>query len=146
MKEIYTEIKINAPSQVVWNILTDFNKFPDWNPFIQKISGNLSVGSQLEIFIKPPQSSGMNFKPTVLRCIDKKEIKWLGNLWIPNLFDGEHNLVIKEIDQNNVLFIQKELFNGILVPFFSNMLKNTKSGFEMMNVALKKRAEEIKNI
>ncbi len=53
----------------------------------------------------------------------ENEIKWLGKLWIPRLFDGEHSLIIKKIDEDNVLFIQKERFNGLLVPLFSNMLK-----------------------
>ena len=41
------------------------------------------------------------------------------------------------------LLVQKEMFKGILVPIvWSSMAKNTKEGFELMNSALKKRAEE----
>jgi len=54
MKEIYTKIEINAPASVVWSILNDFDKFPTWNPFMKKISGNLHEGSDLEAFIQPP--------------------------------------------------------------------------------------------
>ena len=38
-KEIVTEVEINAPPSRVWQILTDFEKYPTGNPFIKKISG-----------------------------------------------------------------------------------------------------------
>ncbi|MEL7671046.1 SRPBCC domain-containing protein [Methanobacterium sp.] len=141
MKEIYTEIEINAPASVVWSILTDFDDFSRWNPFIRKISGKLQEGAQIEVFIIPPNSNGMKFRPKILTYDPEKELRWLGNFWIPKLFDGEHSLVINEISENKVLFIQKERFSGLFVPFFSGTLKNTESGFEMMNHALKEEAE-----
>jgi len=141
MKEIYTEIEINASAGIVWDILTDFDNFPNWNPFIKKISGILQEGERIEVFIKPPNSNGMDFKPKILTCIPKKELRWLGNLWIPKLFDGEHILIIEKIRGNKVLFVQKERFSGLFVPFFSSSLMDTKDGFEMMNQALKRKVE-----
>ena len=143
MKEVYSEIQINASASVVWDILTDFEKFGEWNPFIKEISGTLKEGSELRIFIEPPNSKGMEFKPTLKKVETEKKIQWLGKVWIPKLFDGEHSWTINQIDDNTVLFIQKERFTGIFIPFFSKLLKNTKSGFEMMNQNLKQRAEEM---
>ncbi len=143
MKEVYSEIRINASSSVVWSILTDFDKFGEWNPFIKEISGTLKEGSKLRVFIEPPNSKGMEFKPTLKTVEFEKKVKWLGKVLIPKLFDGEHSWIINQIDDNNVLFIQKERFTGIFVPFFSELLKNTKSGFEMMNQNLKQRSEKI---
>ena len=34
-KEIKTEILIKASPQIVWSILTDFENYPHWNPFIK---------------------------------------------------------------------------------------------------------------
>ena len=143
MKEVYSEIQINASASVVWDILTDFEKFGEWNPFIKEISGTLKEGSELRIFIEPPNSKGMEFKPTLKKVETEKKIQWLGKVWIPKLFDGDHSWTINQIDDNIVLFIQKERFTGIFIPFFSKLLKNTKSGFEMMNQNLKQRAEEM---
>ena len=142
MKEIYTEIRINASPSIVWNIITDFGNYRKWNPFIMEISGIPKVGSEIYVFIKPPNSDGMKFKPKILKFDPENEIKWLGKLWIPKLFDGEHSLIIKKINEDNVLFIQKERFQGLLVPLFSNMLNDTKSGFQMMNQKLKQKAEK----
>jgi hypothetical protein len=142
MQEIYSEIRINASPSIVWDIITDFDNFGKWNPFIREISGIPKEGSEILVFIKPPNSNGMKFKPRILKYDPENEIKWLGKLWIPRLFDGEHSLIIKKIDEDNVLFIQKERFNGLLVPLFSNMLNNTKFGFQRMNEKLKQEAEK----
>lgn len=37
MKTIDTEIKIYAPADRVWKILTDFYSYSNWNPFIREI-------------------------------------------------------------------------------------------------------------
>ena len=142
MKEIYTEIEINASASVVWDILTFFDNYTQWNPFIKEISGHQRVGSHLDVFIKPANSNGIRFKPKILSYKPEEELIWLGSLWIPKLFDGEHSLIIKKIDEDSVLFIQKEKFTGLLVPLLSSMLNNTKSGFESMNRALKREAED----
>ena len=44
----------------------------------------------------------MKFKPKIMKFDPVNELKWLGKLWIPKLFDGEHSLIIKKIDDDNV--------------------------------------------
>ena len=122
MKEICTKIQINASPSIVWGIVTDFENYGKWNPFIREISGLKREGSTIQVFIKPPNSNGMKFRPKILN-MNQKEIKWLGKLWVPKIFDGEHSLTIKKLDEKKVLFIQKEQFNGLLVPLFTNTVK-----------------------
>ena len=143
MKEIYSEIEINASTEVVWEILMNFKDYPRWNPFMKQISGHATEGSRIKVFLQPPNSRGMTFKPKILECTPKKKLKWIGHLFLPKIFDGEHSITIKYIDDNNVLLIQKERFKGIIVPFLGDLYENTQKGFEMMNLALKKEAESV---
>jgi hypothetical protein len=39
MPSIYTSIRLPAPPQDIWDILTDFEHYPEWNPYFQKVSG-----------------------------------------------------------------------------------------------------------
>jgi uncharacterized protein YndB with AHSA1/START domain len=32
MRELGTEVEIAAPPERIWEILTDFAAYPDWNP------------------------------------------------------------------------------------------------------------------
>ena len=70
-----------------------------------------------------------------------KEIRWVGRVLVPGLFDGEHYFKIEPLEDGKVRFIQGEKFTGVLVPFMSGLIDSAKIGFEEMNVALKERAE-----
>lgn len=141
-KELYTEIEIQASARKVWDILADFEHYPAWNPFIQNISGDMSEGSQLRVTIQPVGGKPMKFWPTVIKMHVHQEFRWLGHLFVPGLFDGEHYSQIEEVSENTVRFVQGEQFRGILVPLlWGSMESGTTEGFKAMNEALKQRAE-----
>ena len=142
MKELHSEIEIDASAERVWGILTDFASYPEWNPYIRKISGEPRVGEHLEVRFEPPGSRGITLKPKVLNAEPNRELRWLGHLLVAGLFDGKHTLAIQPLEEDRVRFIQGETFGGLLVPLFARGLdKGTRRGFEEMNRALKERAE-----
>jgi hypothetical protein len=144
MKELRSEIEIQASAERVWQILTDFANFPKWNPFIRRASGEPGIGARLEVFLQPSGAKGMTFRPEVLTVEPNRELRWLGHLLVPGLFDGEHILTIEPLGVNHVRFIQREIFTGLLVPLFAPRLNTeTLRGFEEMNHALKIRAETV---
>ena len=142
-KEIKTTILIQATPTAVWTVLTHFETYPKWNPFIKSISGDLKVGNKITARIEPPGAKGMTFKPTILALETNKKFTWLGHLWFTGLFDGEHSFELIDNGNGTTTFIQSERFKGILVPLFKKMLDvNTIQGFEAMNRALKEVAEQ----
>jgi uncharacterized protein YndB with AHSA1/START domain len=48
MKEIDKEIEIDASPERVWDVLTDFSSYPQRNPFIREIEGEVKGRSQAE--------------------------------------------------------------------------------------------------
>ncbi len=142
MKELNSEIEIQASAERVWQVLTDFTSFPQWNPFIRRASGIVQAGERLEVTIQASGASGVTFRPTVLIAEPNRELRWLGRLLIPGLLDGEHIFTIEPLGAHQVHFVQREIFRGLLVPFFVRRLDtDTRRGFEEMNQALKVRAE-----
>lgn len=136
-KEIRTSIKINATPDKVWSIFTDFENYPNWNPFISSLTGTVAVGETIKI--KLP---GMTFKPTVLKFEKNKELRWLGKLFFSGVFDGAHSFILEDNGDGTTTFHQNEIFNGFLVGMFSKQLdRDTKPGFESMNQKLKKLVE-----
>lgn len=139
---ITTSIQIPAPAATIWNILMDFEHYPEWNSFIRSISGNAKVGEQLSVNIQPnPEKKPMKFLPKVLACKPNAEFRWKGKLLFNGLFDGEHRFFLKENPDGTTTFTHEERFTGILVPFLKKMLEvDTKNGFIRMNEALLERA------
>ena len=113
MKELHSEIEIYAPAERVWRLITDFPSYPDWNPFIRRITGEPTSGEHLDVRIEPPGGRGMTFKPTVLNAEPNRELRWLGHLLMPGLFDGEHSLTIQPLEEHRVRFVQRERCSGV---------------------------------
>jgi len=90
MREIVTEIRIQASADTVWSILTDFGSYHNWNPFIQQAKGKAIVGQRLENRPKVSKGRGVVFRPVVTKVVPGRELRWYGHLLIPGLSDGEH--------------------------------------------------------
>jgi hypothetical protein len=141
MQVLHSEIEIDAPPERVWRVLTAFDAYPEWNPFIRSIEGDPEVGSQLRVRIEPPGARGMTFRPTVQAVEPARELRWLGRLVVPGLVDGEHRLALEPLEYGRSKFIQSERFSGLLVGLITRTLAATEQGFKQMNEALKRRAE-----
>ena len=134
---ISTEININALPSKVWAVFTNFQEYPNWNPFIHSLQGVTTVGEQIKI-----QLPDMAFKPTILSYSTNKEMSWLGHLFFKGLFDGLHKFELKDNQDGTTTFVHSEQFSGLLVPLFKNKLKkDTLDGFKAMNQSLKERVE-----
>ena len=139
--DLHTEILIDAPPSTVWSILTDFDAYPDWNPFITSAVGTLTVGERLDVRLAPPGGKPMTFKPTVTEIAAERSLEWLGRLVLPGLFDGRHRFEVLA-NGGGTRLLQTERFTGVLVPLLTKRLDTqTRAGFEAMNSALKARAE-----
>ena len=142
-REILTEIEVAATPARVWQVLTDLDAYPQWNPFITRAHGELRVGARLEVLIQIPGESGRVFRPEVLKVERERELRWLGRFAVPGLFNGEHFFKIEPRETGRTRFLHGERFTGLLVPFLGRMLDKTERGFGSMNDALKTRAEAV---
>jgi hypothetical protein len=140
--QLRTEIEIDAPPERVWSVLTDFRRYPEWNPFITNIEGALSVGDTLDLRVSPPESSEHRLRPKLLVCEAPRELRWRGHLFIKGLLDGEHFFQVHDAGDGRTRFVHGEDFSGILLRFLNAQLTQVARGFVYMNLALKKRAEQ----
>ena len=75
MHEFCTEIEIQASDTRVWQLLTDFANFPQWNPFIHRAKGEAKVGIYgedssplfLHIVIEAKNSGSRRMPITIIR-------------------------------------------------------------------------------
>lgn len=141
--ELRTEIEIAAPPKVVWQVLTDFQRYPEWNPFIVSLEGPLKVGSELRVVLSPPESREYHILPQLLTCNPEQELRWAGKWGARFLFRGEHFFRLVPLDGDRTRFVHGEDFNGILVRWLTRQLTYVARGFVFMNQALKRRAESV---
>ena len=142
MKELRTEIEIQATPDKVWQVLTSLDKYPEWNPFIYHAIGEAEVGKTVDIDFQP-DAKGLKLHCIVVTAEPNRELCWKYHFILPILLRGEHSFTIEPMENNRVRFIDHEIFNGLLVPMQAKDIDtNTKHGFEEMDKALKARAEQ----
>lgn len=140
--ELHTEIEIDAPPEVVWDVLVDLAAYADWNPFIVSSEGRPVVGERLKNRLEPPGGRAVTFRPVVTEVEPQRRLEWLGRLGVPGIFDGRHRFELHPSTSGGTTFTQSESISGILVRWLRSSLdKHTVAGFEAMNAALKARAE-----
>ncbi len=146
MKVLHREIEIDAPPDRVWAVLTDFDRSPEWNPFVTELDGVPEVGARLRVRLAPPGGRGITLKPRVTAVEEARTFEWLGRLLVPGIFDGRHRFEL-EPTPTGTRFTQHETFTGVLVPLLARSLDtHTVAGFDLMNAALKARVEQVSPI
>ena len=113
MKDLTTEIEINSSPQAVWDILTDFSNYPQWNPILRKIVGDLSIGNKLEIHLTTVGGKSRIYHPKITKIVPNQELRWTGKFLISQIFSGERIFLIEQVSHDKINFINKEIFSGI---------------------------------
>jgi len=116
---IQTSADIEASPAEVWEVLTDYAAYPEWNPTQDGLDG-----------------------ATVAMSVANETLRWETTTGLIGIFDGERTFTLEPLDGGGTRFTQSELFRGVLVPFAGESLKNeTAPGFHAMNAALRERVE-----
>ncbi|KTG10195.1 hypothetical protein AUR64_11450 [Haloprofundus marisrubri] len=143
MNDISTSIDIDAPADVVYRVLTDFERYSEWNPHT-RISGRAEEGTRLRVSPGPEAGRTPTFRPRVLRADENRELRWLGHLYVRGLFDGEHRFLVEDRGDGRSRLVQSESFDGLLAgPILRRIGADTEANFRGVNSALKARAESL---
>jgi hypothetical protein len=144
MKPRRTEIDISATPEKAWEVLTDFDSFPQWNPFIRQINGSAEIGTKLKIQLQTSGGKSRTYRPTVTKVDPNHELRWFGKSIIPGIFNGERIFTIESLKTNHVRFVHMEIFTGLGVALVGNRLdKDMNESFVKMNRAFKEKVEQV---
>lgn len=142
MKTIETNIVIDSTPNKIWDILTNFDEYELWNPFMTKVIGNANLGSKIEVNIKTISGKKRTYYPIITKFETNKELRWKGKSFLPGIFDGERIFLLEKSNDDKISFSHKEIFSGLGVKLVGRKLDaSLRESFVRMNNALKVRAE-----
>src|SRR5579864_1647315 len=145
MRLVQSEIVIDASSELVWQVLIDFESYREWNPVEIDAKGTPAVGAVLEHTSKLPGRKPMTFKATIIESDPARALAWKGRILIPGLFDVRHHFEIDPLAADRSRLRQFEHFSGLLIPLMRSVLRDTQAAFDLANAAIKTRAESLRN-
>ena len=142
--ELRTEVEIAAPLAHVYAVLTDFARYPEWNPFLTALSGKLAVGQKLSVEMSLPEGKTYLLEPQVTHVTENSELGWRGRFVSPALLEAEHFFQLSARAEHLTRVVHGQNFSGFLLRFAGNSLTLAARGSVYMDQALKKRAESTK--
>jgi hypothetical protein len=138
MKIFTFSININASPETVWGILTDADKYVEWDPGMLSMKGTIAPGEQLEIRTK--LAPHRVFRPTVTDFQPNRRMVWQSGMPL-GLFRGERAFELQPLGNGQVQFYMREEFRGFLMPLIGRSIPDMNPTFAGFGAALKKRAE-----
>ncbi len=142
MNEINTEIIINAPKKVIWDILTDFPSYSEWNPFLIKVIGEASPGGNI-FFVAKSEGAIVPVLANITEYEFEKKFSWGGPPFtlFKSIFGAEHFFIIEEISPTQCRFRNNERMEGVIADVTWALIEKSEPAYHAMNQALKERAE-----
>jgi len=143
VQEVFTKCTIDAPADIVYSIISDFANYATWeNEMI--ITGKTQIGGKMVVKVKTANNGdGWVTLSAVMRQNDHRKIAFDNILLAPFLLRGRHRFEIVPTQNSQTMFINAEVFSGLVVPFIrkNTLLMTTRRFKEHINLALKRTAE-----
>jgi len=140
MKEIKGSVMINVPADKIWETATDFSSYPEWNPFITQMKGELKEGGVFDVVVSLPERDDIKYRSTLVKMEKDKELRFKGK--VRSMLSEEHSKFIEQIEEGKCVFSQRIVFKGLLSYFAGGVIKDSQLGLNKMNEELKKRCEK----
>ncbi len=140
---ITDRIQINAPVDFVWEVLTDVEKYGEWNPFTSQARTDFKIGSPAHLLVRMWPGK---FRITETVCAFEKPrlIAWsrkFGASWFLFVVREQH---LEPVSDTSCSYHNVDLLTGVFSPivllFFGGYIRR---GFSDVGEALKLRAETL---
>ncbi len=143
MPSLYTEIEINSPRSLVWQILFHKERWKYWNTFLYDCHPDLPFVQGQETLLSLKRVRGeddIEFQPLVTLIQPRVCLKWLST--IPG-FRNEHVFELQDIGGDRTKYVHRENFSGALSPVFLPFIRqDEQQGIRRMAQELKEYAEQ----
>lgn len=133
--------EIDAPAERAWQVLTDFERYGEWNPFTTRVDTRLEIGASVHMRVRlgPLRVS----QAARISAIEPPRLlAWgvtMGPRW---LLLAHREQRIEELGDSRCRYVTTDALAGLLVPLLVLLVDGfIRRGFDAMGAALKARAE-----
>lgn len=142
MATFESHIGIDASATRVWDVLTDFGRYAEWNPLFTSAEGSLANGSRVKVVLKAPFGRRVELRGRVVRMEPERELVWRSRTIVPGLYHCESGFRI-ESESGQVRLHHRESYGGGLMSVVAGARGvRMREGCFAMNLAIKRRAED----
>jgi hypothetical protein len=148
LRTVVAVTEIMARPRAVWDVLTDFPRYPDWSTYIQRVEGHAEHGTRIRVVLGPDGQRPYDVRTPVVAAVPGVRLAWAALIpaapWLPAaLFTGAHEFVLAELPDGGTEVTQREYFGGLVSRLSNRAARGADEGFPAFNEALKRRVLEL---
>jgi hypothetical protein len=122
--EIKETVEVSEPIGKVWDFLTDFAGYPDWNPYLRKVTGKFNVNEDIWVQINYPFFLPIVVKPRIVAISPPYSFSWKGRFIVQGWLDGLFLVVLYPVSPETTRIVIKERLEGVfLFSSFATVLE-----------------------
>lgn len=129
---------IKATPETIWAIITDAPHYPDWDPGVIRIDGDIAAGEKITAHAKI--SPNRAFPVKVVEFVPNQKMVWSSGMPL-GLFKGERTFNLNPKGDGTIDFVLREEFTGLLAPMITKSIPDLTETFENFVAGLKAHAE-----
>jgi hypothetical protein len=140
---VRVETIIAAPRHAVWDVLIDFERYPEWNPFTVAVTTRGRIGDPVLLDVR---LGGRRLKmKEKLRVLEpERRVGWGLYLLKGLLLDCTRVQELEDAPGGGTRYVCYESFRGYSVPLFFGWTRQAmQDGFEANAQALQRRMSEL---
>lgn len=138
MKEFSAAAEIQATPEAIWAILTDGDRYPEWDPGMVRLEGTVALGEKVTAYTRI--SPNRAFPVTVTRFEPGRKMVWASGMPL-GLFKGERTFTLTDRGDGSTHVVVREEFSGLLLPLIGRTIPDLSGAFTDFVQGLKTRAE-----
>jgi hypothetical protein len=136
-------VGIQAPAEVIWEVISDLPSWEQWNALYPKASGEIRIGSVLDITLALPGQAPQQIKPTVMEWVPNEQLHWRLTM-LGGLVKTIRFFEIESLAEASCIVSNGEILGGLIGPRIGKRMgRAIYRGFAEMDDALKARAEAL---
>jgi len=137
-KSVHHEIIIQANPDEIWNVLTNMEAYPEWNPTMELLEGSIDEGTKVRYKFTQDENTSSEIDATVYKALTNELLNQKGG--IPLVLTFNHKYLLKQTENNTTKVIIHEDYRGIGVNFWDP--QPVEEAYKRLNLALKERVEK----
>lgn len=138
-------VEIDAPQALVWDVLVDYARYPEWNPYTVRVDTTLEVGADVVLHLPDPANPGSTFTTTeVMRVIDPpRHLQYDTADNLPGIF-AVRDQWVEDLGGGRSSYRTTDVFSGEYAQVAYDLQGQwVKAGFDAVASAIKARAEAL---
>lgn len=136
-------IGIQAPAELVWELVSDFSTWEHWNPIHPRAEGQLKIGTALTVHHALPGEQVRVIQPVVQDWVPFEQLHWRSTR-LGGFVTAIRYIEIENMGPGSSTFSNGELFMGMLVRWISkDERRKLRAAYTQMGEALRDHAETL---